>query len=181
MSIPVASRSLAATDIIWAENEYSDLCRHCSVDWNSRKIMNIRYKVNYCNSGLRKMRHRSSLHILLLVTVLERKKIWKLANGVYTSSLWFSATDLIYTASNIVTLKLAHNDSTLITTYVLLLPCLTERSYKTISCADRLRGQCRTKGAACLRGHRHHSPANASKFLATDFFTIVNLFNAVNR
>lgn len=105
------------------------------------------------------MRRRSGLHILVLETVLDTGnnfseiKIWKLLDGFYTRS----PTKLIDPASNIATLKLAQKDTNL-TTKMLLLPCLTEASYKTISCADRLRGQCRTKCSACLRGHQHHSP-----------------------
>jgi len=50
------------------------------------------------------MCRRSSLHILVLGTVLDTgNNFWKLVDGFYTRSPLFSATELIDPASNIVT------------------------------------------------------------------------------
>ena len=109
-------------------------------------------------------------------------------DGVYTRLPWFSATDLIDTASNIVILKLAQKDTTLITiTQMLLLPCLPQGSYKTVSlvqtvCEDNVwRRVHLVSGATNTTALQSNTMQMQVSSLATDFVKIINLFNVVNK
>jgi cell division protein FtsX len=109
-------------------------------------------------------------------------------DGVYTRLPLSSATDLIYTASNIVTLELAQRDTTLITvTQMLLLPCLTEGTYKTVSLVQTVyednvgRSFQLVSGVTNRTALQSNTKQKQVSSLATDFVTTVNLFNPVNK